>query len=147
MYYIKEIFGIFMIFYGFIMSAIERFMGMEIWGSPYQQHGIYNGFMSSLVGSILVISTVQQFFFISLPIILINIIEQVILLDFLKRRNKKYIGKEGKAISDINKKCKGKMDILGEVKKVYSQREDIKAGDIIYISDTKGYTLIVEKLK
>ena len=123
--------GIFFVIYGYVMSIVERYLGMPFFGSKYQARGVINGFVATLVGAVLMSITVQRFFLIGLPLIVINGLLQKIIHDHLKKKAKHFIGKEGKAATDMKRKCKGFVDFNGERAKVFPEEEDIQAGEMV----------------
>ena len=139
--------GIFFVIYGYVMSIVERYLGMPFFGSKYQARGVINGFVATLVGAVLMSITVQRFFLIGLPLIVINGLLQKIIHDHLKKKAKHFIGKEGKAATDMKRKCKGFVDFNGERAKVFPEEEDIQAGEMVYVSDVDGSMIMVKKLK
>ena len=139
--------GIFFVIYGYVMSIVERYLGMPFFGSKYQARGVINGFVATLVGAVLMSITVQRFFLIGLPLIVINGLLQKIIHDHLKKKAKHFIGKEGKAATDMKRKCKGFVDFNGERAKVFPEEEDIQAGEMVYVSDVDGNMIMVRKLK
>ena len=54
--------GSFLVIYGYIMSIIERYLGMPFFGSRYQPKGVINGFVATLAGAVLMSITVQRFY-------------------------------------------------------------------------------------
>ena len=139
--------GIFFIIYGYVMSIVERYLGMPFFGSKYQAKGVINGFVATLFGAVTLSINVQIFFLISLPLIIINGLLQKIVHEHLKKKEKHFIGKEGKAITDIKRKCKGFVNFNGERAKVFPEEEDIQAGEMVYVSDVEGSMVMVKKLK
>ena len=139
--------GSFLVIYGYIMSIIERYLGMPFFGSRYQPKGVINGFVATLAGAVLMSITVQRFFLIGLPLIVINGLLQKIIHERLKKKAKHFIGKEGKATTDMKRKCKGFVDFNGERAKVFPEEEDIQVGEMVYVSDVDGNMIMVRKLK
>ena len=139
--------GIFFVIYGYVMSIIERYMGMPFFGSRYQPKGVINGFVNTIVGAVLMSVNVQIFFLVGLPLIVINGLIQKIIHERLKKKAKHFIGKEGKAITDMKRKCKGFVDFNGERAKVFPEEEDIQVGEKVYVSDVDGSMIMVRKLK
>lgn len=139
--------GIFFVIYGYVMSIVERYLGMPFFGSRYQAKGVINGFVATLWGVFLMSINVQIFFLIGLPLIVINGLLQKIVHEHLKKKAKHFIGKEGKAATDMKRKCKGFVDFNGERAKVFPEEEDIQAGEMVYVSDVDGNMIIVRKLK
>lgn len=140
--------GIFFIIFGYVMSIVERFLGMPFFGSKYQvRTGTLNGFVATVVGAVFVSRSIQQFFLIGLPLIIVNGVLQKIIHEHLKKKAKHFIGKEGKAATDMKRKCKGFVDFNGERAKVFPEEEDIQAGEMVYVSDVDGSMIMVRKLK
>lgn len=139
--------GIFFVIYGYVMSIVERYLGMPFFGSRYQAKGVINGFVATLWGVFLMSINVQIFFLIGLPLIVINGLLQKIVHEHLKKKAKHFIGKEGKAATDMKRKCKGFVDFNGERAKVFPEEEDIQAGEMVYVSDVDGNMIMVRKLK
>ena len=139
--------GISFVIYGYVMSIVERYLGMPFFGSRYQAKGVINGFVATLWGVFLMSINVQIFFLIGLPLIVINGLLQKIVHEHLKKKAKHFIGKEGKAATDMKRKCKGFVDFNGERAKVFPEEEDIQAGEMVHVSDVDGNMIIVRKLK
>ena len=139
--------GSFLVIYGYIMSIIERYLGMPFFGSKYQPKGVINGFVATLAGAFFISINGQIFFLLGLPLIIINGLIQKIIHERLKKKAKHFIGKEGKAITDIKRKCKGFVDFNGERAKVFPEEEDIQVGEMVYVSDVDGSMIMVKKLK
>lgn len=139
--------GIFFVIYGYVMSIVERYLGMPFFGSRYQAKGVINGFVATLWGVFLMSINVQIFLLIGLPLIVINGLLQKIVHEHLKKKAKHFIGKEGKAATDMKRKCKGFVDFNGERAKVFPEEEDIQAGEMVYVSDVDGNMIMVRKLK
>lgn len=139
--------GIFFVIYGYVMSIVERYLGMPFFGSRYQAKGVINGFVATLWGVFLMSINVQIFFLIGLPLIVINGLLQKIVHEHLKKKAKHFIGKEGKAATDMKRKCKGFVDFNGERAKVFPEEEDIQTGEMVYVSDVDGNMIMVRKLK
>ena len=138
--------GIFFVIYGYVMSIIERYMGMPLIGLKEQPTGIINGFVATLGGVLLISTSTQKFFLWGLPLILIRVILQAIVLAHLKKKVRHFIGKEGMATTDIKRKCNGFADFNGKKTKVYAEM-DIQAGEMVYVSDVEGNIIKVKKLK
>ncbi len=111
---------------------------VPFFGSRYQPKGVINGFVNTIVGAVLISINVQIFFLVGLPLIVINGILQKIIHEHLKKKAKHFIGKEGKATTDIKRKCKGFVDFNGERAKVFPEEEDIQVGEMVYVSDVDG---------
>lgn len=139
--------GIFFVIYGYVMSIVERYLGMPFFGSRYQAKGVINGFVATLLGVFLMSINVQIFLLIGLPLIVINGLLQKIVHEHLKKKAKHFIGKEGKATTDMKRKCKGFVDFNGERAKVFPEEEDIQTGEMVYVSDVDGNMIMVRKLK
>lgn len=139
--------GIFFVIYGYVMSIVERYLGMPFFGSRYQAKGVINGFVATLWGVFLMSINVQIFLLIGLPLIVINGLLQKIVHEHLKKKAKHFIGKEGKAATDMKRKCKGFVDFNGERAKVFPEEEDIQTGEMVYVSDVDGNMIMVRKLK
>lgn len=139
--------GNFFVIYGYIMSVIERYLGMPFFGSKYQAKGVINGFVATLFGAVALSINVQIFFLVGLPLIVINGLLQKIIHEHLKKKAKHFIGKEGKATTDMKRKCKGFVDFNGERAKVFPEEDDIQAGEMVYVSDVDGSMIMVKKLK
>lgn len=139
--------GIFFVIYGYVMSIVERYLGMPFFGSRYQAKGVINGFVATLWGVFLMSINIQIFFLIGLPLIVINGLLQKIVHEHLKKKAKHFIGKEGKAATDMKRKCKGFVDFNGERAKVFPEEEDIQTGEMVYVSDVDGNMIMVRKLK
>ena len=129
-----------------IASIKERYLGMPLIGAREQPTGIINGFVATLGGVLLISTSVQRFFLLGLPLILISVILQAIVLAHLKKKAKHFIGKEGKAATDMKIKHNGFADFNGKKTKVYAEM-DIQAGEIVYVSDVEGNIIKVKKLK
>ena len=139
--------GIFFVIYGYVMSIVERYLGMPFFGSRYQAKGVINGFVNTIVGTVFISVNIQIFFLVGLPLIVINGLLQKIIHEHLKKKAKHFIGKEGKAATDMKRKCKGFVDFNGERAKVFPEEEDIQAGEMVYVSDVEGNIIKVKKLK
>ena len=139
--------GIFFVIYGYVMSIVERYLGMPFFGSRYQAKGVINGFVNTIVGAVFISVNIQIFFLVGLPLIVINGLLQKIIHEHLKKKAKHFIGKEGKAATDMKRKCKGFVDFNGERAKVFPEEEDIQAGEMVYVSDVEGNIIKVKKLK
>ena len=131
------------------LSHIENEIGMKINKIKFKYiiRGVINGFVATLAGAVLMSITVQRFFLIGLPLIVINGLIQKIIHERLKKKAKHFIGKEGKAITDMKRKCKGFVDFNGERAKVFPEEEDIQVGEKVYVSDVDGSMIMVKKLK
>ena len=139
--------GIFFVIYGYVMSIVERYLGMPFFGSKYQARGVINGFVATLAGAFFISINGQIFFLVGLPLIIINGLLQKIIHEHLKKKAKHFIGKEGKAATDMKRKCKGFVDFNGERAKVFPEEEDIQVGEMVYVSDVEGNIIKVKKLK
>ena len=54
--------GIFFVIYGYVMSIVERYLGMPFFGSKYQvRTGTLNGFVATFVGAVFYIRTYNHF--------------------------------------------------------------------------------------
>ena len=51
--------GIFFVIYGYVMSIVERYLGMPFFGSKYQARGVINGFVNTIVGAVLMSVNIQ----------------------------------------------------------------------------------------
>ena len=131
------------------LSHIENEIGMKINKIKFKYiiRGVINGFVNTIVGAVLMSVNVQIFFLVGLPLIVINGLIQKIIHERLKKKAKHFIGKEGKAITDIKRKCKGFVDFNGERAKVFPEEEDIQVGEMVYVSDVDGSMIMVKKLK
>ena len=131
------------------LSHIENEIGMKINKIKFKYiiRGVINGFVATLAGAVLMSITVQRFFLIGLPLIVINGLLQKIIHERLKKKAKHFIGKEGKATTDMKRKCKGFVDFNGERAKVFPEEEDIQSGEMVYVSDVDGSMIMVKKLK
>ena len=143
---VRTYLGFFLVIFGYIASIKERYLGMPLIGAREQPTGVINGFVATLGGVILISTSVQKFFLVGLPLILISVILQKIVLVHLKKKAKHFIGREGKAISDMKRKRNGFVDFNGERTKVYAQM-DIQEGEMVYVSDVEGNIIKVKKLK
>ena len=76
--------GFFLVIFGYIASIGERYLGMPLVGAREQPTGIRNGFVATLGGVLLISTSVQRFFLLGLPLILISVILQAIVLAHLK---------------------------------------------------------------
>ena len=139
--------GIFFVIYGYVMSIVERYLGMPFFGSRYQAKGVINGFVNTIVGAVFISVNIQIFFLVGLPLIVINGLLQKIIHEHLKKKAKHFIGKEGKAATDMKRKCKGFVDFNGERAKVFPEEEDIQVGEMVYVSDVEGNIIKIKKLK
>lgn len=99
--------GSFLVIYGYIMSIIERYLGMPFFGSKYQPKGVINGFVATLAGAVLMSITVQRFFLIGLPLIVINGLLQKIIHEHLKKESKTFYRKRGKSYNRYEEKVQG----------------------------------------
>ena len=138
--------GFFLVIFGYIASIKERYLGMPLIGAREQPTGIINGFVATLGGVLLISTSVQRFFLLGLPLILISVILQTIVLAHLKKKAKHFIGKEGKAATDMKRKHNGFADFNGKKTKVYAEM-DIQVGEMVYVSDVEGNIIKVKKLK
>ena len=138
--------GFFLVIFGYIASIKERYLGMPLIGAREQPTGIINGFVATLGGVLLISTSVQRFFLVGLPLILISVILQKIVLVHLKKKAKHFIGKEGKAATDMKRKHNGFVNFNGKKTKVYAEM-DIQVGEIVYVSDVEGNIIKVKKLK
>ena len=131
------------------LSHIENEIGMKINKIKFKYiiRGVINGFVNTIVGAVLMSVNVQIFFLVGLPLIVINGLIQKIIHERLKKKAKHFIGKEGKAITDMKRKCKGFVDFNGERAKVFPEEEDIQVGEKVYVSDVDGSMIMVKKLK
>ena len=138
--------GFFLVIFGYIASIGERYLGMPLVGAREQPTGIRNGFVATLGGVLLISTSVQRFFLLGLPLILISVILQAIVLAHLKKKARHFIGKEGMATTDMKRKCSGFADFNGKKTKVYAEM-DIQVGEMVYVSDLEGNIIKVKKLK
>ena len=138
--------GIFFVIYGYVMSIVERYLGMPFFGSRYQAKGVINGFVNTIVGAVFISVNIQIFFLVGLPLIVINGLLQKIIHEHLKKKAKHFIGKEGKAATDMKRKHNGFVDFNGKKTKVYAEM-DIQVGEMVYVSDVEGNIIKVKKLK
>ena len=144
---IKIAIGIFFIICGLIFAAIERFMGLPFFYSIDQRNGVLNGFVCIVVGVILSASNINQGIFIGLVALAICVLEQVLILKFLKNKEVKFMGKEGIAVTDIKSKCKGYVNFNGQQEKVISENKNIAKDTKVIVSKLVGSKLVVKEVE
>ncbi|EJO5347268.1 NfeD family protein [Clostridium botulinum] len=143
---IIRILGIFLLLYGVIWLAVEKYSDLPFFYGRSQRGGSNaNGTFVCSLGIVMISHSLLQTIILLCIFVPIVAIERAIIEKKRIKREQKFLWQQGIACEDFNYKGKGLFNNTN--KKVYCKNELIQKGDPIMVVDMNGFDLIVKKIE